>query len=307
MYSVKILADSLNPRGIRLTTFEFTYPLIVHAEFMTHRVFSRNAASNRAIPFKKLAALVQSDPFIPLSWPKNQSGMVGGELVDEDAAKMAVAVWLDAKDAAIRHASLLDTFGIHKSLSNRLLMPFQWITVVCTSTEWTNFFNLRTADDAEQHIRYLAHMMALEYRESRPLQLEVGEWHLPYITDQDRAEAPEFARMHYMGSQKVYIDLALASISAARTARVSYLNHGGDRDLALDFAMTQDKLIPSGHWSPLEHPCIAMADARWRGNIKGWRQYRKFYPQENRTTYDFRLAKTRAELNASFGIKADRS
>jgi hypothetical protein len=232
---------------------------------------------------------------------------VGGDLVDEEVAKTARAVWLDALGDAVHHAGLLDVLGIHKSIPNRLLMPFQFITTVCTATEWANFFHQRTADDAEQHIRYLAHMMALEYRESRPAQLEVGEWHLPYITDQDRAEAPEFARMHYMGSQKVYIDLALASISAARTARVSYLNHGGGRDLALDFAMTQDKLIPSGHWSPLEHPCIAMADARWRGNIKGWRQYRKFYPQENRTTYDFGLAKSRAELNAGFGIKADGS
>ena len=51
-YSAKILADSLNPCGVRLTTFEITFPRIVLAEFNTHRVFSRNSASSSSATFE---------------------------------------------------------------------------------------------------------------------------------------------------------------------------------------------------------------------------------------------------------------
>ena len=55
-YSARILLDSLSPSGARLTTMEVRYPRFIHSEMMTHRVFSRNAASSRAIPIKKMIA-----------------------------------------------------------------------------------------------------------------------------------------------------------------------------------------------------------------------------------------------------------
>jgi hypothetical protein len=46
MIQAKIVADSLNPQGDRLTTFIVTFPRIILAEFNTHRMFSRNSGAN---------------------------------------------------------------------------------------------------------------------------------------------------------------------------------------------------------------------------------------------------------------------
>ena len=46
----RIVLDSISPAGDRLTTMEVRMHRFVLAEFNTHRVFSRNSASSRAIP-----------------------------------------------------------------------------------------------------------------------------------------------------------------------------------------------------------------------------------------------------------------
>jgi hypothetical protein len=57
-HSTKILADSISPDGVRLTTLEVVMPRIVLAEFNTHRMLSRNSASSRAIPIEKMIRMV---------------------------------------------------------------------------------------------------------------------------------------------------------------------------------------------------------------------------------------------------------
>ena len=49
-YHAEVLIDSVNPAGQRLTTFVLRFPRFVLSEFNTHRMFSRNASSSRAIP-----------------------------------------------------------------------------------------------------------------------------------------------------------------------------------------------------------------------------------------------------------------
>ena len=83
MISAKIIADSKCPRGHRLTTFIVTFPRIVLAEFNTHRMFSRNSASSRAIPFKRMVKMLEENPFIPIAWQKDHKGMQGVEYLDE--------------------------------------------------------------------------------------------------------------------------------------------------------------------------------------------------------------------------------
>ena len=70
-----IIADSINSNGNRITTFELTYPRWIHAEVMTHRLFSRNAASSRAIPVSKTSAAIKSNPTTPSFWGANEAGM----------------------------------------------------------------------------------------------------------------------------------------------------------------------------------------------------------------------------------------
>ena len=138
----KIIADSINLQGDRITTYLLTYPRFIHSELMTHRMFSRNSASSRAIPFKKMVEMVEEDPFIPIAWQKDHKGMQGSEYLDSKVPSCE-GEWLRARSQAVRFARELNTHGVTKQLCNRLLEPFMWHTVLVTATSYENFFELR--------------------------------------------------------------------------------------------------------------------------------------------------------------------
>ena len=139
----EIIADSLSPQGNRITTFLLTYPRFIHSELLTHRIFSRNSASSRAIPFQKMVKMVEEDPFIPIAWQKSHVGMQGTEYLEEKEAKIVTRNWLSAKNEAIAKAKELNQENVTKQLCNRLLEPFMWHTTLVTFTESSNFFSLR--------------------------------------------------------------------------------------------------------------------------------------------------------------------
>jgi thymidylate synthase ThyX len=260
MYQVRVLADSVSRNQVRLTTLEVTLPRIVLAEFNTHRTFSRNSASSRAIPAEKMIARVQRAPFIPETWGTNKPGMQAGDALPTQQAKAAEAAWLRARDCAVKSAEELIALGVHKQLANRLLEPFMWHTVLVTSTEWENFLNLRCHPDAQPEIQVAASMMRDTLAMSTPSLVEDGEWHLPFVSTEERASAP-------------YERLLL--VSAGRCARLSYLTHHGQRDMQQDVDLAL-KLRASGHMSPFEHQARPADDTRrWSGNLRGWVQYRK--------------------------------
>lgn len=140
MISAKVIADSKNEFGNRITTMVVTMPRIILAEFNTHRMFSRNSASSRAIPFEKMVKSVEENPFIPIAWQKDHKGMQGAEYLGR---LEGYGDWIVARDCAIRSARHLSEKGITKQLCNRLLEPFMYHTVIVTATEWENFFALR--------------------------------------------------------------------------------------------------------------------------------------------------------------------
>ena len=151
--SARIVADSVSPQGHRITTFVLTYPRIIHAEVMTHRMFSRNAASSRAIPFKKMVEDIENDPFIPIAWQKDHKGMQGVEYItDQQKIDDCIETWLLARNKAIREAKDLNNLhGVTKQLCNRLLEPFQWYTCLVTATEFDNFYELRCPKFINEH------------------------------------------------------------------------------------------------------------------------------------------------------------
>lgn len=137
-----IIADSINENH-RIITYLLTYPRFIHSELMTHRVFSRNSASSRAIPFDKMVKSVHEDPFIPIAWQRDHKGMQGTEYITNEEVSELKELWLQAADKAIWHAKSLNEEGLTKQLCNRLLEPFLWHTVIVTATEYDNFFELR--------------------------------------------------------------------------------------------------------------------------------------------------------------------
>ncbi len=267
MYEAKILADSINVNGDRLISFEITFPRIVLAEFNTHRVLSRNSASSRAIPIGKMLRRVQEDPFIPIWWGKNQKGMAAVEELAGEDKQEAMHRWLAARDQAISAVRHLQEVDVHKQIANRLLEPWLWHTVICSSTEYDNFFGLRRHKDAQPEIKRIADMMFEERRKSEPVFLKEGEWHLPLMPDIEELQ------LRLTEAQR-------AMVSCARCARVSYLTHDGKRDVQEDLNMAE-RLLASNHLSPFEHAAYATTRTDLDlGNFKGFRQYRKRIPNE---------------------------
>lgn len=273
-YSATMLADSANPQGVRLTTMEVTFPRIVLAEFNTHRMFSRNSASSRAIPVEKQLEMVQDHPFVPEYWGENQSGMQAEKELSQKKREYAEKEWLEARDNAMDQALRLYELGVHKQLTNRLLEPFMWHTVIVTATEWENFFALRANRDAQPEIREIAMLMKDIYKAHTPERVGYSGWHLPLVKEDD----------HYELRTNSSKESILAKISAARCARVSYLTHDGKRDIGKDLALYK-RLVDHGHMSPLEHVARPYLDQygidKDLGNFKGWLQLRKLIPHEN--------------------------
>lgn len=262
----KIITDSINLNGVRLTTMQLKYHRFIHSEFMTHRVFSRNASSSRAIPVMKMIEQVETDPAIPVHWGRNQSGMQAKGELDEYSISIAKNDWLSAAKSAAESARLLSLLGLHKQVINRLLEPFQWIHVVVTATEWDNFYALRDHPDAQPEIQALAQAMKEAHNNSAPTLLEDGEWHLPYIKSYEH---------------ELYTYQDLLKFSAARCARVSYLNHdksdpSPEKDIDLHDKLTQSN---PPHMSPVEHQAQSRLEDKFFANFRGWKQYRTYLEQ----------------------------
>jgi hypothetical protein len=274
-FSARVLLDSVSPAGVRLTTMEARYPRFIHSELLTHRVFSRNSSSSRAVPIRKMIDAVRTDPAMPVWWGRNQAGMQALEEIGGDARALAQAEWRRALEDALAHAERLaaSDVNLHKQLVNRILEPFAWITVIITATEWANFFTQRTHEDAQPELKHLATMMLEAYRAAEPRALGLGEWHTPLILPDEETALPLEQRLR---------------ISVARSARVSYLTHDGSRDYAKDLEL-YEKLVgggANGHWSPFEHVATPLASAgEWSGNFRGWQQYRKRFALEHASAF----------------------
>lgn len=263
MIQARIEADTVSPAGSRITTFVLTYPRFIHSELMTHRVFSRNAASSRAIPFDRMVRMVRENPAMPVKWGSHQPGMQSGDEVDAIARDRAIEVWSHACREAIAHAGALDTLGVHKSISNRLLEPFAHMTTLVTATDWENFFHLRANPAAQPEFQELAYEMLEAYLANTP---RTAHAHVPFGDDAPAGSA--------------------FKVATARCARVSYLRFANDSDLEADIAL-HDRLAANGHWSPFEHCATALGNKYERsGNFRGWKQYRKSFHDECATNVD---------------------
>lgn len=290
MITAKIIADSISDSQIRIVTMELNYPRFIHSEFMTHRMFSRNASSSRAIPIEKMIKQVQENPAMPIHWGKNQPGMQAREELHETA--VVKQMWNFAGQDARCWADQLNRQGCHKQIANRLLEPYQYIKVIVTATEWDNFFKLRLHPDAQPEIQELAKQMKKAMDESTPKLLRYGEWHLPYVP----TDIQENGLWDYIDTDCPVFDYEKAiKCSVARCARVSYLNHDNSSpDVEKDIAL-YNKLLEAWHMSPFEHQATPMDFAKdtyelnweegvthkdrkdnfWSGNFRGWIQYRQ--------------------------------
>lgn len=278
--------------GKEIVTFELIYPRFIHSELMTHRLFSRNAASSRAIPVAKMIEQVRTSPAVPCHWGKNQPGMQAKEELDEMTKNAVVCEWEEAASNAARNAEAMMVMGAHKQLVNRILEPFQMMKTVLTATEFDNFFWLRKHADAQPEIKVLAEKMWEALQVSKAVELEPGDWHTPY-----------FGAGYWLKDCGVPLCDALA-ISSSCCAQVSYrlLDDSLEKAREIFKKLVESKPV---HASPFEHQASPMKeeirqfcrsdvnvrgysstwekgithqgkdDSLWSGNFKGWIQHRQ--------------------------------
>lgn len=321
--SSTVVADSVSAiTGKRITTFEIDYPRFVHSEILTHRLFSRNAASSRAIPVSAMLDLVKTKPAMPIHWGANQPGMQAKEecnalvtiedLVEHDTPSDVElfelhnvevgreGAWQEAANAACLFALHFSEAGYHKQIVNRLLEPFQMMKTVVTATEWDNFFHLRLHPDAQPEIAELARVMYEALQQSSPVVLHPGEWHVPYVNF-DVISRGYFISLGQSDSQQWLTEDEATKISASCCAQVSYRKS----DDSLEKALTvYDRLVNSKpvHASPFEHQSTPMPQdvdfdttgvtafhntlGFMSGNFSGWLQHRQLI--EDNVCNDFK-------------------
>jgi hypothetical protein len=278
-----------------LSTLLLKYPRCIHSEFMTHRVFSRNAASSRAIPVEKQIQAILDDPYVPLHWGANQKGMQATEECNAPVmlryagtdflAYTREQAWIEARNRAIEIARAFAEAGYHKQLVNRIIEPFSHIMVLVSGTEWNNLLALRDHSDAEPHFGILAREIRRELDRTDNIQeLNPGQWHTPFVSrpGPDRVATDDDIKM-----------------SVACCASTSYKTVDG-YDMTMERAIAlHDRLVGSTplHASPCEH--VAQVDryitggssayqpknSGWdhpgeHGNFTGFRQYRKMLKNE---------------------------
>jgi thymidylate synthase ThyX len=302
--SAEIVADSISDvvDDKRIITYVLEYPRFIHSEFMTHRSFSRNAASSRAIPVKKVIELVENTPAMPIHWGMNQAGMQAKEELSGLSLETAQYEWAEASKSAMWFANRLKRLGAHKQIVNRILEPYQMIRVVCTATEYDNFFYLRYHADAQPEISELARVMWEARELSEPELLQPGEWHTPFVNTSRDAAGKRYYWNFISDTEKVEISLEDAlKVSASCCAQVSYRKLDTSLEKALDIYNKLVTMKPV-HASPTEHQATPMENIfgedyvdveirpqkgvthndikgnGWSANFCGWIQHRQLIP-----------------------------
>src|SRR5690554_1335809 len=305
--SAKIVADSISSvNGKRITTYELEYPRFIHSELMTHRMFSRNAASSRAIPTKKIIEQVEDNPAMPIHWGMNQAGMQAKEELSEPSKHHVQVSWYMSSQQAARVAEDMSSEGAHKQIVNRILEPYQFIKVVLTATEFDNFFWLRCHEDSQPEFRELADCMYKARQQSAPQELDPGEWHVPYV---DYTKGLGYTIPVDNDYENGRIDLTLEEalkVSASCCAQVSYrvLDNSVEKACKIYDQLVESKPV---HASPFEHQATPVEEVEyeidweqdythaigtpsrgithydregdaWSGNFKGWVQHRQLIP-----------------------------
>lgn len=307
-----VICDSISEQGVRLTTFEIEYPRIVMSEFNTMRAISKNSSSSRAIPVSKMLEHTKNINLKPVYFGSKKSGMQAGEeLVGEDL-QYAKSTWESALHSMCHSANILDSLGVAKEVCNRLVEPFQLVKVVCTATDWDNFFNLRLHPDADPNICMLAYKMYEAMQESKPIKLKAGEWHIPFVNVGWNGKG----EMCYADDDFNFIELEQAiKLSAASCASVSYRTEGmtlEKADKIFDMLIKAEVI----HSSPFEHLATPVKPKfnelgkvrvncsepqSWEdgvthmnkqcelcsGNLRGFIQYRHLLPNNTNCQFDY--------------------
>lgn len=255
-----VVADSIYPGGKRLTSVQGTTERWILAEVNTHRALVKSSASSRAIPFEKQLKAIWDQPAMPHEYPREQSGMQGGEPLSESDRIDAETLWREVRRNTWttlgaylkRHPD--KATRLHKQYLNRLIEPWLHHTMLLTGAAWENFFDQRCSPMAQPEIRDFAWEIRRAIDASEPQVLKPGQWHMPYITEEMRQEVPD--------------EDSLARVSVGMSARTSYDNALAEKTVEEQLALF-DGLVSKMHWTPLEHVATPWPEnIQWADEIR---------------------------------------
>ena len=318
--TAKVICDSINETGKRITTFELEYPRYIHCELLTHRMLSKNCSSSRAIPIEKMLGYIENNMALPVYLGRNKSGMQAVEEIEDKES--ALRFWKDSFVWVKSTVNVLTELGLHKQIANRLTEPYQMMKVVVTATEWDNFFNLRIDKDAQPELVMLADKMFNAMQGSTPKTLKAGQWHLPYVDSIESDEKPVVSsrdndQYYFLTDNdgnnlgEIYLEDAI-KISVASCAAVSYRTENmtlAKADKIFDMLINAENL----HSSPFEHVAKPthytnkgmmvneQSPVTWEdgithmkrsgelcsGNFTGWIQYRHLLDNNTCNNFDY--------------------
>lgn len=258
-----IIADSwLADEERRVTTFKLHMPKIMLGELVRHRIYSFSVQSARARSTQTKLLAVYQDPFIPMLPLAEHKGMQGYDLVNDLTMAAVQELWKVARNKMLEYAREMEELGYSHQYTNRLLEPFMMVDVVMTGDDWDNFLTLRTDKAAQFEIQVTARQMRDLLKHSEPQVLSPGQVHLPFMKGQ-----------HYGPYQ-------MAMMSAASTARTSYIDptdsqHSPQKNIEL-----ANNLLENRHLSPFEAVVMSLSsDSRhkgeYTGNLQAGLQFRK--------------------------------
>lgn len=313
--TAKVICDSVNDTGKRITTFELEYPRYIHCELLTHRMLSKNCSSSRAIPIEKMLGYIENNMAVPVYLGRNKSGMQAVEEVEDK--EPALRFWKNSFVGVKSTVNLLTKLGLHKQIANRLTEPYQMMKVVVTATEWDNFFNLRIDKDAQPELVMLADKMFNAMQDSSPKTLKAGQWHLPYVDSIEYTEGDggygeyDNNQWYHIEGNGISLEDAI-KISVASCAAVSYRTENmtlAKADKIFDMLINAENL----HSSPFEHVAKPthytnkgmmvneQSPVTWEdgvthmkrsgelcsGNFTGWIQYRHLLNNNTCNNFDY--------------------
>lgn len=287
-----IQASMSDMTGAFLYTFQWDYPRFIHAEIMTHRVFSRNAGSSRAIPVMTAVDLARDHMVVP-SFKKNKPGMQPGDMLSAEDLDKAQSIWRNCAQNCIEAAQELNDLKVHKQWANRMLEWFSPIRIVVTATEWDNFLWLRNDFEAQDEIALLAEQVEQQLRDATPFVVPFNHAHVPYV---DRRYNNYGEVMYSVDGVELTINDALM-VSASVCGQMSYRKADTSLKKARDLF---ERFMESRrvHASPTEHQAIASHEAmthstfdgaQWSANFRGWSQFRHMIA--NNTCRDLQVAR----------------
>jgi len=318
-YSAKIIQASVC-RGINIYTMELEYPRFIHSQVMTHRVFSRNTASSRAIKIRHYIKQVEENPALPIFYGQNGSGMSPRDELGGVESLLCRTKILEMRDNTIADVKQLEDLGLHKQSVNRYLEPWYMTKVLVTATDLENFFFLRHDkpssghNPAQEEVKHLAELMKKAVLECEPEEITPDMWHVPYVNrviDLDHKQIAYYIDDGSPGGLRLTEDQAVA-VSSSCSAQISFrtlvktLKKAGRVN---DKLMPQDTEVDPLHGSAFEHPAKPMSSAEWSdrmgfldlikernlffggvwtdpeqilycGNFRGWIQKRKLMANE---------------------------